>query len=212
MLKSLPKNGEKNMKRKKSKSRRHSSKSRASKRRSNPSRKHRRARKSRARRHNPVRRRKSHRRSNPGLGLKSALNKNFIMSTLAGAAGFVVGIKGTKYLLMIPGLASMNRFVGAIHLVLGGIIAAKAKDARIKSLGAGIATAGAFDLVAKNIAALGLPTLLGMDNEVAGDMMGANYLPGGTDVLGTEYAGNYAPGRTEVLEPSHYGSDVYADV
>lgn len=202
------------MKRKKSKSRRHSRKARASKRRTNPSRKRRSSHRKHSRkvvshrRSNPSRKR-SHRRSNPGLSLKSAMNKNFLMSTIAGAAGFVVGIKGTKYLLMIPGLAGMNRFIGVLHLVLGGIVAAKAKNPKVKALGAGLATAGAFDLIAKNVSALGLPTLLGMDAEVAGDMMGENYMPGQTEILGE----NYNPGRTEILGEEYAGNDgIYAEV
>lgn len=199
------------MKRKKSKARR----PRKSKRRSNPARRRARASK---RRSNPVRRRRSNpsrrrRRSNPGLSLKSAMNKNFLISTLATAAGFVVGIKGTKYLLMIPGLAGKNRFIGVLHLVLGGLVAVKAKNPKAKAVGAGLAAAGAFDLIAKNVTALRLPTLLGMDSDVAGDMMGETYLPGQTQILGEEYAGEtYTPGNTQILGEEYAGNDVYADV
>src|SRR5258708_7722001 len=76
-------------------------------------------RRAKARRHNPKRRKA--RRHNPGLGLKSAMSKSFLVNTLASAGGFIVGIKSTKYLLQIPGLAGLNRWVGAIYVVLGGV-------------------------------------------------------------------------------------------
>lgn len=182
-------------------------------RRSNP-RRRRRSNPRRRRRSNPVFRRRSvkRRRRNPGLSLKSAFNKAFILNALLTVGGFVAGIKGTKYLLMIPGLAGVNRFIGIVHLLLGGIVAAKAKNGKAKAIGAGMAAAGVFDLVAKNVTALGLPTLLGMDDEVSGDYMGETYLPGQTQVLGDELLGEtYIPGQTEVLSEDFAGSDVYAD-
>lgn len=157
---------------------------------------------------NAKRRHRSRRRSNPSLSLKSVANKAFIVNALLTAGGFVAGVKGTKYLLMIPGLASMNRFVGVLHVLIGGLVAAKAKNPKAKSVGLGLAAAGAFDLIAKNVTALGLPTLLGMDSEVAGDYMGETYLPGQTEVLGE----TYLPGRTEVLGEEFAGDDIYADV
>ncbi len=142
--------------------------------------------------------------------MKSALSKQFLMNAAVSAASFIVAIKGTKYLLMIPGVAKMNKFIGILHIVLGGVLVAKVRNPMAKSLGAGLAAAGAFDLIAKlSGTALGLPTLLGMDSEVMGaayvpgmtEVMGANYTPGMTEVLGTEYAGT-----------EYAGNDAYGEV
>ncbi len=135
-------------------------------RRHNPVRRHKRSR-TRARRHNPVRshtRRRTHsrsRRRNPSLG--KVVNKGFIVNALLVALGFAGGIKASSYIAKLPFMSSVGRFSGAVNLLLGMVIFMKAKNANVKAVAAGLGASGAYDLLAKNVAPLGLPSLQGVD-------------------------------------------------
>lgn len=183
---------------------------RSHKRRKNASRKHRR---SKARRHNPGRSHKrrhhraharrrnparSHRRShtrrrrNPSMG--SVVNKGFLVNAVLGALGFVGGLKASSMIAGLPFMSTFGRFSGAINLLVGMFVYTKAKNANVKAVAVGLGASGAYDLLAKNVTALSLPSLQGVD--VMGQH-GIDVLPqsgededmSGVDVMGVDVMG-----------------------
>jgi len=156
----------------------------------------RRRRRSRAKR-NPVffnkrRRHRMKRRRNPALSVKSILNRQFIMASLLAAGGFAIGIKTSAMIAKLPGVSMLGRFSGVAQVIVGSIVAMYARQAQLKALAGGFAAAGAYDLLAKNIPQLALPSLQGVDLmgdegiDVVGDFDEGQYLTGGVDLEGDD--------------------------
>jgi hypothetical protein len=127
-----------------------------------------RRRRSRSRRRNPVffnrsRKHRMRRRRNPAFRIQTLLNRQFIMNSLLAAGGFAIGIKTSSMIAQIPGVGMLGRFSGVAQILLGSLVAAYAKQAQIRALAGGFAAAGAYDLLAKNIPQLALPSVAGVD-------------------------------------------------
>ena len=124
----------------------------------------------RHRRANPVRRmNRRHYRHNPKL-LSSLMNKKVLMTGLSIGGGLIVG-GGLMPLVnqLIPkdkttGKSMIDRkYMGIIHVALGGLMYAFLKNKMLKDMGLVIAGTGVYDLAVQNIdylrTDLGLPAL-----------------------------------------------------
>lgn len=111
------------------------------------------------RRRNPVAsRRKRTRRRNPALSLRGALNKNTILRALGLGAGFLGGtqvlslvttgtVMGRPVFTPPAFLASVRPGLGLVPVIVGGILAVKAKKAVVKDVAFGIVAAGGVDVI-----------------------------------------------------------------
>lgn len=140
-----------------------------SRRRKNPVFRARRRSTSRRRRTNPVfksRRRSrstSRRRRNPSFAgsLRSGFDPKFLTNALLTSGGLVLGTKSASFISALPVVGSAGRFLGAVNLVLGGVLAGLTRNPHLKSLAVGFAAGGAYNLIASNVSALGLTALQG---------------------------------------------------
>jgi hypothetical protein len=139
-----------------------------------------------SRRHHRMRRRR-----NPSAmaTVKGMINKQFIIGSLLAAAGFGAGMKASSMIAKIPGVGSLGKFKGVVHILLGSLMAMYAKKPELKALAGGFAAAGAYDLLAQNAPMLKLPTL--QTASVAGDegIVVDGDWDEGTNALGVDFRG-----------------------
>ncbi len=158
---------------------------------------------------NPRRRRASHRRRRNGGNLMAIVKRTLTVSTLSGylsiGGGIFAGALLSKMLNtgMVPFTSSalpasvsdtlgskyVRPFHGILHIVLGGLIAAKVKNKYVRDAGMGLAALGGYDLLSQALSALGvadLPTLSGMNVNLLGRTgysgMNVDLLGGGMNV------------------------------
>lgn len=85
------------------------------------------------------------------------------------AAGLVLGIKATKFIVQPEFMQKIRKFAGAVHIAAGFVIATMVRQPLAKSAGLGFAAAGAYDLLSQNFGAqLGLSPMSGVDLEDVG--------------------------------------------
>lgn len=157
---------------------------------------------------NPRRRRSTRRRRNGG-NLMSIVKRTLTVSTLSGylsiGGGIFAGALLSKMLNtgMVPfttsalpasvsdtlGSKYVRPFHGILHIVLGGLIAAKVKNKYVRDAGMGLAALGGYDLLSQALSALGvadLPSLSGMNVNLLGRTsyagMNVDLLSGGMNV------------------------------
>jgi len=102
---------------------------------------------------------------NPSMmkgGIKKIFSKDSIMHIGGIGLGFIAGIKGQKYINEMDAVSKYRKFTGLIPFILGSFVALKGK-AIMKSAGAGLASAGIYDLIVQNVPALQLAPLEGID-------------------------------------------------
>jgi len=150
------------------------------------------------------------RRRNGGGSLMSVVKKTFTVATVSGYLAIGGGIFAGALLsrMLNTGLvpftttalpASVSEtlggkyvrpFQGLIHIVLGGLIAAKVKNKHVQNAGLGLAALGGYDLLSQALTAVGmtaLPTFAGMNVDLLGGRtsytgMNVNLLGGGMNV------------------------------
>ena len=116
---------------------------------------------------NPFRRRRSRRRyrRNPngiGRSLKQAFSRQWIMRSLTIGGGIASGMIGMPLVYkMVPSQYRIQArpYLGLVHVVIGSLLASFVKNRNAREIGVILAGTGVYDLIAKNIPDLGLPTL-----------------------------------------------------
>lgn len=115
-------------------------------------------------RRNPVysRRRRTYRR-NPGFkALGRTFNRQFINTALQFSGGMVAGFAVTPFVygLLPAGKATPkiipDKYLGFVHIALGAILIGFVRNKMAKTIGVGIAGAGAYDLLAMNLPDAGI--------------------------------------------------------
>ncbi len=108
--------------------------------------------------------------------LRGGLNKEFIFSALLTSGGLIAGVKSASLMARIPFMDRVGRFSGLINVILGGILAAKIRNPKLKALFVGYAAGGAYNLIAMNIPQLSLTAIQG-DELLGVDVNGAGLVP-----------------------------------
>ena len=133
-----------------------------------------------------------------GALLSRMLNTGLVPFTTAALPAAVSETLGGKY---------VRPFQGVIHIVLGGLIAAKVKNKYLRDAGMGLAALGGYDLLSQALGAMGvasLPTFSGMNVNLLGrtsynggmnvDLLGGGMnvdLMGGNDVRASDAESGY---------------------
>lgn len=163
-----------------SKSRRRRNPSMSRRRRSSPRRRHnprmsRRRRTTRRRRNPSYSRVRAHRRRrrNPSFAsIRRRVDTKLISTALLTAGGLIVGTKSASVISNLPVVGRAGRFLGAVNLLLGAVLAGFVKNPHARAALVGFAAGGAYNLVAKNVSALGISEMSGdelLGVEVGGD-------------------------------------------
>lgn len=141
--------------------------------------------------------RRGYRRNPMGLalpGLNKLVNKALFMNGLLVFGGLVAGIKGAKYINLIPFVNQYPRFHGLVHLAVAALVAAKGKSQKAYSVALGIAAAGMWDLATKNFPTMfALPSPMGVDimgEEINGAEIAAEIAGEGEEVVGDDFEGD----------------------
>lgn len=123
-----------------------------------------------------VNKRKRKIRRNPKFKLKSLISQQYLMQVATIGGGIAAGFFAMPVLNAVAPASlktpQARRFYGLAHVLLGGLVAGFAKGKNAKQFGIVIAGTGAYDLIAQNIVALGLPSLPDQNPLVS------QYLPG----------------------------------
>lgn len=108
--------------------------------------------------------RRRYRRNPAGRGIiKQAFSRKHIIGIASLGVGFVGGIKAQKYINNMEALMRFRRFTGLIPFILGTVLAVRAKNDAVKSVGAGLSLSGLYDLATQNIPQLQLSPVEGVD-------------------------------------------------
>lgn len=102
---------------------------------------------------NPSRKRRYARRRNPALTFQTIFSRQKLMSAVSLGGGIVAGYMAMPIVAQaIPATqkASMDKYLGAVHVVIGLVLSSFVKNPLIKNTGMTIAGTGVYDLIAKN--------------------------------------------------------------